>query len=114
MNKLELNEKLIELYGLKSLFQAFAGFDVNRDVVYGYIQIIDDSEIMFDLMVEHDIFLDFFWLNIDEVKPKYYTARQKGVFRSIDMILLKDHENQQAAARFAIALALVKLAESKS
>ena len=114
MTKQELNEKLIDLYGLKHLFQTFAGFDENRNILYGYMQIIDDSARMFDLMIEHDIFLDFFWDNINEVKPKYYTARQKGVFRSVDMIFLKDHETPQAAARYAIAMALVKLAESKS
>ena len=109
MNKLELNEKLIELYGLKSLFQAFAGFDVNRDVVYGYIQIIDDSEIMFDLMIEHHISITFYpfgviaYLNTDE---------HGNTLEEIDADF-KDHETSQEAARFAIALALVELAESK-
>ena len=110
MTKLELNDKLADLYGINSK-KSFWRLDPDVGKSFHTITLlIDDSARMFDLMIEHDIFLDFFWLNFGEVKPKYYTARQKGVFRSVDMIFLKDHETQQAAARFAIAMALVKLA----
>ena len=102
MTKLELNDKLAGLYGLKPF--TMIGCDIPA---------IDDSAIMFDLMIEHNILLDFFWFNIDEVNPKYYTARQKGFMGASDMVFLKDHESPQAAARYAGAMALVKLAEIK-
>ena len=111
MTKLELNEKLIELYGLKPLFQSFAGFDVNGGVVYEYIQIIDDSEIMFDLMVEHKVQIlnTKLWLETKVELPTIVLSQEWILHKEH----FKDHETPQAAAKFAIAMALVKLAENK-
>ena len=95
MTKLELNEKLAELYGIKPYFQTIVGFDINEGNVYAYLPLIDDSARMFDLAIEQNICAC-------------------GKFDSIrNNALLKDHETTQAAARFAIALALVELKESK-
>ena len=113
MTKLELNEKLAELYGIKPHIQTIVGFDVNEGNVYAYLPLIGDSARMFDLMIEHNLFLDSAWVNIGGFNKKYYTARQNGVMGATDIIFVKDHESESAAALYAIALKLVKLAESK-
>lgn len=98
MKKEELNNKLAELYEDKCLY---------------ITPLIDNSARMFDLMLKHNLLLDFAWVNFGGCDLKYYTARLKCIYGGTDMVFLKDHESESAAARFAIAMALVKLAESE-
>ena len=116
MTKLELNEKLIELYGLKPLFQSFAGFDVNGGVVYEYLPLIADWNRLMPLALTHGLSIELGSIfSKDFVKKEYVLVREKLAWvNSDDPVYLKDHESLEDAARFAIAMALVELAESKS
>ena len=93
MTKLELNDKLEKIYPLSEA-------DMCED---NQIPLIDDSARMFDLMVEHRIGTvpmtnNFLACTHDIESRANYSA----------------YESPQDAARVAIAMALVKLAESKS
>ena len=100
MNKQELNKKLADLYGLHEA-------EMYED---NLIHLIDDSARMFGLLVEHKLSIIFypFGVLIYEKTDEYWNLIDEV---SADF---KDHENPQAAVRFAIALYLVTLAESKS
>ena len=114
MNKRELNEKLAELYTINPK-RSFWRLDPDVGRSYHTITLlIDDSARMFELMVEHHILIDFGWFIADGFKNEFCTARQEDAWGATNAIYVKDHETPQAAARFAIATALVKLAESKS
>ena len=88
MNKQELNNKLAELYDLKPKL--------------GKLYLIDDSARLFDLAVHHKI---------------GFVAMNNIVLAGKDDIGSKasysDHESPQAAARYALAMALIKMKESK-
>ena len=88
MNKQDLNNKLAELYELEPKL--------------GKLYLIDDSARLFDLAVHHKI---------------GFVAMNNIVLAGRDSIQIvqhySDHESPQAAARYAIALALIELAESK-
>ena len=100
--KLELNDKLAELYSLDR-FTMKSG----DDPVFSYqIRLIDDSGRIFDLALENDI-----WIQPYNSLGFIYAHVRKDV--SFDKVFYKDHETPQAAARYALALALVNLAESK-
>ena len=88
MNKQELNNKLAELYGLEPKL--------------GKTYLIDDSARLFDLAVQHKI--GFVAMNNIVLAGKDDIG-SKASYR--------EHESPQAAARYAIALALIKLAEIK-
>ena len=77
------------------------------------ILIIADSAIMFDLMIEHKVILDFTVVYIGSDKCEYVLARQNGVWGKSALVSYKDHGTPQEAARFAIARYLVNLAEDK-
>ena len=114
LSKQELNEKLAELYKIQPyVLLHFSQPMTGRLLPPAMILLIDDSARMFDLMIEHNILIEFAWVNLGDIDDKYYTARKKNSVGATDIIFVKDHESQQAAARFAIAMALVKLAESK-
>ena len=97
MTKLEINNKLAELYPeiANSILEA------SIKLPKGYL-LIDDSGRIFDLAIKYKIgtvpMLHIFLAGNTgvEIKENY-----------------SDHESPQAAARYAIALALIKLAESK-
>ena len=111
MTKLELNEKLAELYGIKPHFQTIVGFDVNEGNMYAYLPLIDDSARMFDLAVEHKVQIlnTKLWFQAKVELPTIVLSQEWILHQEH----FKNHETPQAAARFAIAMALVKLAESK-
>ena len=92
MKKLELNEKLAELYGLE------AGMNL-----------LDDSARMFDLIVEHMLSITFYPSGV----LVYEITNEYGHLIDEVSADFKDHETPQAAVRFAIALYLVTLAENK-
>ena len=108
MTKLDLNDKLAALYGLES--STMTDYDIyGNDFEF---LLIDDSARMFDLMIEHDLRIR----RLDESAEIFYYSfdeeEQEG--RWIRVIAkYTDHESKVAAARYAIAMALVKLAESK-
>ena len=105
MTKQELNKKLADLYGLHEA-------EMYED---NLVHLIDDSSRMFELMIDNKIAFELSGLfYISGVEQEYVAARKIGVWPNRVIAFLKDHETPQAAARFAIALALVKLAESKS
>ena len=91
MTKLELNDKLSEFYGLKPF-----------TMIGGDIPAIDDWNRLMPLAINHKI---------------GFVAMNNIVLAGRDDIEAKenysDHESPDDAARFAIAMALVKLAEGK-
>ena len=92
MTKIELNDKLAELYGL---YEA----EMYED---NLVHLIDDWNMLMPLALQNKI---------------GFVAMNKIVLAGRDDIGSKasysDHENIEAAAQYAIAMALVKLAESK-
>ena len=101
MNKLELNDKLASLYPeIARLLE-----DAKSELSYIYY-IVDDSKIMFELALANDIWIQPF----NNLGFIYAHARRVVIF---DKIFYKDHESPLAASLYAIAMALVKLAESK-
>ena len=88
MNKQELNNKLAELYDLKPKL--------------GKLYLIDDSARLFDLAVQHKI--GFVAMNNIVLAGKDDIG-SKASYR--------EHESPQAAARYALAMALIKIKESK-
>ena len=88
MNKQELNNKLAELYGLEPKL--------------GKLYLIDDSARLFDLAVQHKI--GFVAMNNIVLAGKDDIG-SKASYR--------EHESPQAAARYALAMALIKMKESK-
>ena len=88
MNKQELNNKLAELYGLEPKL--------------GKLYLIDDSARLFDLAVQHKI--GFVAMNNIVLAGKDDIG-SKASYR--------EHESPQAAARCALAMALIKMKESK-
>ena len=102
MNKLALNYKIATLYGVDPFLQCMVGFDINEGNIYKYIPFIDDWNRLMPLALSNKI--GFVAMNtialagIDEIEAKENYS---------------DHESPEAAARYAIAMALVKLKESK-
>ena len=103
MKKLELNDKLAELYGLDSGY-TYVNENKYSDSITTLI--IDDWSVLMDLAVDK---------NINYICSKNYGYCKVG-FNFIGWETkadYKDHESPQAATRFAIAMALVKLKEDK-
>ena len=112
MTKLELNNKLAELYGEDGSYEI-----VNENKYSDSITtlLIDDWNRLMPLTLTHglSIELDSIVSN-DFVKKDYVLVREKLAWvNSDDPVYFKDYESIEDAARFAIAKALVKLAESK-
>ena len=89
MSKEKINEKLEELYGLEPC--------VSQPKL-GKLYLIDDSARLFDLAVQHKI---------------GFVAMNNIVLAGRDSIQVvrnySDHESPQAAARYALAMALIEL-----
>ena len=112
MTKLELNENLALLYGINSK-KSFWRLDPDVGKSFHTITLlIDDSARMFELMIEHKVQIlnTKLWFQAKVELPTIILSQEWILHKEH----FKDHETQQAAARFAIAMALVKLAESKS
>ena len=95
MNKLELNDKLAELYGIEPKNNYI-------HVGNGFL-LIDDWSRLMELSVANKLRIEN-WPNGVWV--------ENNDFDGIE-IIYSDHESPQAATRFAIAMALVKLKEDK-
>ena len=93
MSKEKINEKLEELYGLEPCLS---------EPKLGKLYLIDDSARLFDLAVQQKI--GFVAMNNIILAGKDDVG-SKASYR--------EHESPQAAAKYAIAMALVKLKESK-
>ena len=105
MTKLELNEKLDKLYGLESSI-------LTDHDIYGNdfeVLLIDDSARMFDLMFEYQVLTTFYPSGVTAYQ---YQDEYGFLVGDIDADF-KDHESIQAAGRYAIAMVLTELAESK-
>ena len=92
MNKQDLNNKLAELYDLEPFLS---------QPRLGKLYLIDDSAKLFDLAVQQKI--SFVAMNNIVLAGKDDIG-SKASYR--------EHESPQAAARYAIALALIKMKQS--
>ena len=92
MNKQELNNKLAELYGLEPKL--------------GKLYLIDDSARMFELALTNDIWIQPY----NHLGFIYAHCRCN---HEVNKTLYKDHESIEAAARYAIAMALIELKGKK-
>ena len=113
MTKLQLNDKLSALYKLPKSVINVTKF--TSEIIDGkqkdtyetdYILIIDCWNVLMDLAIDNDIWVQPY----NNIGFVYVHKREKLNF--IDTYY-KDHESPKAATRFAIAMALVKLAEDK-
>ena len=97
MTKLELNDKLAKLY-------TQCPFSLAN---LKYVLLIDDWDRLMPLALRHDI----------SVQPSSFLGLIYSHTKAnllFEKAFYKDHESPEAAAQYAIATALVKLAESKS
>ena len=94
MTKFQLNNKLSELYKIKNCLYGDAN---SPDIL-----LIDDWNRLMDLAVDNKLNIYF---SLDVVT----CTNNKDVIESNEF--MSDHESPQAATRFAIAMALVKLKE---
>ena len=106
MNKLDLNYEIATMYGVDPFLQCMVGFDINEGNIYKYIPFIDDWNMLMPLALQNKI--GFVAMN------NIFLAGRDNI-ESVESIgIYSEHETQEDAARFAIAMALVKLEESKS
>ena len=102
MTKLELNYEIATLYGVDPFLQCMVGFDINEGNIYKYIPFIDDWNMLMPLALSNKI---------------GFVAMNNIVLAGRDDIEAKenysDHESPDDASKYAIAMALVKLAGSK-
>ena len=106
MNKLDLNYKIATLYEVDPYLQCMVGFDINEGNIYKYIPFIDDWNRLMPLALEHDI-----WIQPYKSLGFLYAHVRKDLI--FDAVFYKDHKSPDDASKYAIAMALVKLAESK-
>ena len=109
MTKIELNDKLAELYGIDGTHKLICGIDsVSNRPIFVDDLLIDDWSRLMDLAVDNGINIAF---TPDEEYVKSFSVRAE--FNKIYNYsqLVSDHESPQDAVMFSIAMALVKLAE---
>ena len=104
MTKLELNNKLAELYFLPKATEL--GF---IDGLRQELLLIDDWNRLMYLAVANHINICHITNANEEYFSVYATANNRKYFEDYS-----EHESPEAATRCAIAMALVKLAEDKS
>ena len=104
MTKEELSNNLAELYG------EYGGYEIVNENKYSdsiTTLLIDDWNRLMPLSLEHDVWIQPY----NSLGFIYAHARKDVIF---DKVFYKDHESPEDAAKYAVAMALVKLAESKS
>ena len=94
MTKIELNNKLAELYNIDNC--TYMGDRINT-------YLIDDWSRLMDLAVDNKLSIHINKNDVVCVHKSYVIMAE----------FFDEHESPQAATRFAIAMALVKLAEDK-
>ena len=109
MNKLELNNKLAKLYKIFGTHKRICGIDSKKGNIYAYDLLVDDWSRLMDLAVDNNLSINQV-INYQSGELFSVCATSKTGSTHADFI---DHESAQAATRFAIAMALVKLAEDK-
>ena len=102
MTKRELNDKLAELYGITAYSPIHGLPDTEGYVPISVNLLIDDSARVFELAITHDIWIEPY-NNLGFIYVHYRCNHD------VKKILYEDHESPQASARYAIALALIKL-----
>ena len=102
MNKLELNEKLARLYGVE---ETKFYYDMISDGSFweNEVSLIDDWNRLMPLALSNKIVI--------EAMNTLVLAGRDNIGSNASY---SDHESIEAAARYALAMALVKLAKSKS
>ena len=108
MTKLELNNNLADLYGLVGTHKRISGIDIIEGNIYAYDLLIDDWSRLMDLALDNKIFELF----ESRQTNNYFSLKNRSNLQYM-VFLNKDHKLPQAATRFAIAMALVKLKEDK-
>ena len=103
MTKLELNDKLAELSGIDRMHKRICEVDMKEGIIYTDDLLIDDWTRLMDLSVYNQLSIH---VNKNDVLCTY-----EGDVISDEFF--DDHESPQEATRFAIAMALVKVAELK-
>ena len=104
MNKSELNNKLAELYGIEKLRISFEDDGERPAPIIVKILLIDDWSRLMDLAVHERLNI---YMNLDIVT----CTNDKDVVEISEF--MSDHESPQAATKYAIAMALVRVNESK-
>ena len=104
MNKSELNNKLAKLYGIAGTHKRICGIDSKEGNIYAYDLLIDDWNRLMDLAVHERLNI---YMNLDIVT----CTNDKDVVEISEF--MSDHESPQAATKYAIAMALVRVNESK-
>ena len=108
MTKTKLNDKLAELYGLAGTHKRISGIDIIEGNIYAYDLLIDDWSSLMDLAVDNG--LPIYYSNaVFNLEDSVWTFVGKDIIKAN----FKDHESPQAATRFVIAIALVKLKDGK-
>ena len=109
MTKIELNEKLAKLYGIEKLRISFEDDGERPAPIIVKILLIDDWSRLMNLAVDNKVFDIFECRQTDS----YFSLRNRENFQNLQIFMNKEHESPQAATKYAIAMALVKLKEGK-
>ena len=103
MNKIELNNKLAKLYGIDGMYKRIYEVDMKEGIIYRDYLLIDDWNRLMELSVDNG-------LSIHTNKNDVLCTYEGDV---ISDEFFDEYESPQAATRFSIAMALVKLKEGK-
>ena len=106
MTKLELNNKLAKLYVIAGTRKRICGIDSKECNIYAYDLLIDDWNRLMDLAVDNHLNIGHIINDNNNYFSVYATANDRKYFEDY-----AEHESPQAATRYAIAMALVKLKE---
>ena len=104
MNKSELNNKLAKLYGIDGMYKHIYEVDMKEGIIYRDDLLINDFNRLMDLAVDNGICIYTYEDCVMCAKP-YAMMPTKEFY--------ENHESPQATTKYAIAMALVKLAEDK-
>ena len=109
MTKLELNDKVAELYFIPKATELGFINGLRQELL-----LIDDWSRLMDLAVDNKLSI-FNTVNVgNQLLPKFATYNGVKIIFNGDYVISEvfgDHESPQAATKYAIAMALVKLKE---
>jgi hypothetical protein len=117
MTKQELSERIAELYGIEpaqgyvdksklGMTERWGKTDYGEDLIRGWL--IDDTARMFELAVEHEIFIECWDTEAQAI------CWAEGISENFSFKCYhQDHPTKLEATLWAIGLALVKKGESK-
>ena len=118
MTKLELNNRLAELYDEYQDEHYYTGKYDGFSMEFNAVLLIDDWNRLMPLALAHGISLSLLGDlyadgDINRVLARANTPNNVTYSSIAESQKYTDHESPEDAARYAIAMALVKLAESK-